>query len=147
MSISMKGLRLKPTYEDLIGVAVSDDLQHIKFPNRSATFLRNGFVLSQLDGEGMRSMVKQQEMASKEAFKESLFKQIAINTGSNIHDLRNDSNQENRTERVNNVIGPLPDFLHGQVLIWQKMMMMMMIPHMIHRLTHQRDQLLITQIE
>ena len=28
MSISMKGLRLKPTYEDLIGVAVSDDLQH-----------------------------------------------------------------------------------------------------------------------
>ena len=74
MSISMKGLRLKPTYEDLIGVAVSDDLQHIKFPNRSATFLRNGFVLSQLDGEGMRSMVKQQEMASKEAFKESLLK-------------------------------------------------------------------------
>ena len=69
MSISMKGLRLKPAYEDLIGVAVSDDLQHMKFPNRDASFLRNGFILSQLDGEGMRSMVKQQEMASKEAFK------------------------------------------------------------------------------
>ena len=69
MSISMKGLRLKPAYEDLIGVAVSDDLQHMKFHNRDASFLRNGFILSQLDGEGMRSMVKQQEMASKEAFK------------------------------------------------------------------------------
>ena len=38
MANSMHGLRVKPTYEDLIGVAVSDDLQHIKFPNRDATF-------------------------------------------------------------------------------------------------------------
>ena len=56
MAQAMKGLRLKPTYDDLIGVAVSDDLQHIKFHNRDASFLRNGFVLSQLDGEGMRQM-------------------------------------------------------------------------------------------
>ena len=77
MAISMRGLRVKPTYEDLIGVAVSDDLQHIKFPNRDASFLRNGFVLSQLDGEGMRSMEKQQEIASKEAYKEHLLKEIA----------------------------------------------------------------------
>ena len=69
MTNSMKGLRLKPSYEQLIGVAVSDDLQHIKFPNRGATFLRNGFVLSQLDGEGMRAIEKQQEMASKVAYK------------------------------------------------------------------------------
>ena len=110
MAQAMKGLRLKPTYEDLIGVAVSDDLQNVKFPNRDAIFLRNGFVLSQLDGEGMRAIEKQQEMATKQAFKESWLKQIAINTGSNIHDLRNDAHQENRTERVNNVIGPLPDF-------------------------------------
>ena len=74
MAISMRGLRVKPTYEDLIGVAVSDDLQHIKFPNRDATFLRNGFVLSQLDGEGTRAMEKQQEMASKQVFKEHLLK-------------------------------------------------------------------------
>ena len=65
MAISMKGLRLKPKYEDLIGVAVSDKLYNIKFPNRDATFLRNGFVLSQLDGEGMRHMQIQQESASK----------------------------------------------------------------------------------
>ena len=38
MAMSMKGLRIKPTYEQLIGVAVSDDLGHIRFPNRNASF-------------------------------------------------------------------------------------------------------------
>ena len=104
MASAMKGLRLKPTYEHLIGVAVSDDLQHIKFPNRDATFLRNGFVLSQLDGEGMRQMEKQQEMASKESYKEHLLKEIARNTGANIHDLRNDSHQEMRRARVDSAL-------------------------------------------
>ena len=42
MASAMKGLRLKPTYEQLIGVAVSDGLENIKYPNRDATFLRNG---------------------------------------------------------------------------------------------------------
>ena len=104
MAISMRGLRVKPTYEDLIGVAVSDDLQHIKFPNRDASFLRNGFVLSQLDGEGMRSMEKQQEMASKEAYKEHVLKEIAKNTGSNIHDLRNDNHDDMRKERIDRAV-------------------------------------------
>ena len=103
MAISMRGFRVKPTYEDLIGVAVSDDLQHIKFPNRDSTFLRNGFVLSQLDGEGMRQMEKQ-EMASKESYKEHLLKEIAKNTGANIHDLRNDSHQDMRRARVDSAI-------------------------------------------
>ena len=43
MAISMKGLRLKPNYEDLIGVAVSDKLYTIKFPNRDATCLKKWF--------------------------------------------------------------------------------------------------------
>ena len=58
MASSMNGLRVKPNYEGLINVAVSDQLYNIKFPNRDSTFLRNGFVLSQLDGEGMRQMEK-----------------------------------------------------------------------------------------
>ena len=45
--------------------------------NRDAKFLRDGFVLSQLDGEGMRTMQLQEEMASKESYKEHLSKQIA----------------------------------------------------------------------
>ena len=53
-------------------MAVSDKLYDIKFPNRDASFLRNGFVLSQLDGEGMRMLERQQETVSKEAYKEHL---------------------------------------------------------------------------
>ena len=91
MANPMQGLRIKPTYEDLINVAVSDGLEQIEPPNRDATFLRNGFALSQLNGDGMRIMEKQQEMASKQAFKESLLKDIATNTGANLHDLRSES--------------------------------------------------------
>ena len=104
MAVAMRGLRLKPTYEDLIGVAVSDKLYNINFPNRIASFLRNGFILSQVDGEGMRAMEMQQEMSSKEAYKEHIFKQMAKNTGANSHDLRNDARQELRTERVENAL-------------------------------------------
>ena len=38
MAFAMKGLRLKPTYEQLIDVAVSDGLDNIRFPNRDASF-------------------------------------------------------------------------------------------------------------
>ena len=69
MTQAMKGLKLKPKYEYLINVAVSDGLEHMEFPNRNAQFLRNGFVLSQLDGEGVRAMETQQELASNESFK------------------------------------------------------------------------------
>ena len=61
-------------------------LKNIKFPNRNSKFLRDSFIFSQLDGEGTRQMQLQQEKASKQAFKESLLKQIAINTGSNLSD-------------------------------------------------------------
>ena len=61
MAQAMKGLGVRPRYEQLINVAVSDSLEHIKFPNRDASFLRNGFVLSQLHGEGMRAMELQQQ--------------------------------------------------------------------------------------
>ena len=69
MTVAMRGLRLKPAYEDLVGVAVSDKLYDVTSPNRNAPFLRNGFVLSQLHGEGMRAMEMQQEQMAKEAFK------------------------------------------------------------------------------
>ena len=43
MAVAMKGLRIKPTYEQLIGVAVPDDLEHIGFPNRNAFFFKEWF--------------------------------------------------------------------------------------------------------
>ena len=63
--------------------------------------------MSQLDGEGMRQMEKQQEMASKQAFKESLLKDTAINTGANLSDLRSEPHQELRTDRIREFTTPL----------------------------------------
>ena len=107
MSNAMQGLKVRRQYEDLITVAVSDGLENIKSPNRDSTFLRNGFILSQLDGDGMRVMEKQQEMASKQALKENLLKDIAINTGANLHDLRSESHQEMRDDRIREFITPM----------------------------------------
>ena len=67
MAIAMRGLKVKPNYEGLTNVAVSVGLYNTKSPNRDAKFLREGFVLSQLDGEGMRVMQLQQEEAMKES--------------------------------------------------------------------------------
>ena len=38
MAIAMRGLKVKPPYEQLIGVATSDGLGNIKFPSRDASF-------------------------------------------------------------------------------------------------------------
>ena len=56
MANAMQGSKARRQYEDLIGVAVSDGLENIKFRNGNASFLRNGFVMSQLDGGGTRIM-------------------------------------------------------------------------------------------
>ena len=42
MAIAMQGLKVKPNYEGLVNVAVSDKLCNVKFQNSDATFLRNG---------------------------------------------------------------------------------------------------------
>ena len=77
MAIAMRGLKVKPSYEQLIGVAPSDGLEQIKFPNGDASFLRNGFILSQLDGEGMRAMEEQQQRHIKEVYMDSALKSLA----------------------------------------------------------------------
>ena len=66
--------------------------------------------MSQLDGEGMRTMERQQEMASKEAHKEHMLKQIATNTGANIHDLRNEPHQERGTDIIHQALNPNAQF-------------------------------------
>ena len=44
MAIGMRGLRVRPQYEGLIGAAYADGLEQIEFPNGDASFLRNGFL-------------------------------------------------------------------------------------------------------
>ena len=43
MAIAMRGLKVKPSYEQLIGVATSDGLGNIKLPNRDAPFFKKLF--------------------------------------------------------------------------------------------------------
>ena len=45
-------------------------------------FLRNGFVLSQLDGEGMRVMEDQQKRHIKEMYMDSALRSLASESGS-----------------------------------------------------------------
>ena len=106
MAIAMRGLKVKPTYEHLIGVAFSYGLGNIKTPNRDAKFLRDGFILSQLDGEGKRQMQLQHEQAINETFKEHVPTQASDVTGVNISGLRQSSDAEAQTKRINNMLGP-----------------------------------------
>ena len=48
MAEAMRGVRVKPTYESLIGLAFSYGLEHVKFTSRDASFLRNGFIYHNL---------------------------------------------------------------------------------------------------
>ena len=105
MAEAIKGLIFKPTYEDVIPVATSDGLQNVKFPNRDASFSRNGFLLSQLDGEGQRIMDQQQQTHIKESVKHNLLKQTAATKRVNVS-LRNASNAETQTDRINNMLTP-----------------------------------------
>ena len=107
MSYAIKGLRVKPSYEQLINVAVSDGLEQIKFPNRDATFLRNGFVLSQLDGDGMRVMEDQQKRHIKEVYMDSALRPLASERGSDSvsnFSLKSAHTQNTQTERTNAMI-------------------------------------------
>ena len=77
MVIAMRGLKVRPQYEYSIGAASSDGLGQIKFPNRDEKFLRDGFILSQLDGEGMQVMERQQHMHMKEVYVDSALKTLS----------------------------------------------------------------------
>ena len=55
------GLRRKPTYEEVIDY-IEHDPDKIKYPNRTAKYLRNTFELSQFDGVG-QALLEQQQAA------------------------------------------------------------------------------------
>jgi hypothetical protein len=92
----------------LIGAALSDN-RNFKFPNRDAKTLRNGFELSQLDGEGQRVAERQQQQQATEQYKQGLIKQTAINTGMNASDLRNETASILRQERLHSLFNTPSD--------------------------------------
>ena len=55
----MTGLKQRKTFEEVIDY-IQNDKTKIKYPDRTAKFLRNSFELSQLDNAGMIFMGQQQ---------------------------------------------------------------------------------------
>ena len=103
MAKSMKGLQVKPTHVYLIGVAFSNGLEQIKFPNRGANILCDGFFLSQLDGEVMRAMEQQQQRHMKEVYIDSALKSLASNLGNGSFSkppFKNAYTQDTKSQRI-----------------------------------------------
>ena len=75
------GLRRRPTYEE-ISQEINPDKTKIIYPNRDAKFLREDPRMTQLDGVSFfESLQAQEEATIKEQRKETILKEIAINTG------------------------------------------------------------------
>ena len=70
------GLKKKPTLKELI-TQIETEPNTIKYPDRTATCVRNSFELSQLDGEGMREMEQQQAHPMAEVAKENAIRNLA----------------------------------------------------------------------
>ena len=70
------GLKKKPTLKELI-TQIETEPNTINYPDRTATFVRNSFELSQLDGEGMREMEQQQAQQMAEVAKENAIRNLA----------------------------------------------------------------------
>ena len=107
MANPMQGLRVKPSYEQLVGVSVSDELENVKFPNRNAEFIREGFVMSQLDGEGARVMEEQQQRHNNEVYMDSALRSLASDRGSgSVSNLsfKSAHTHNTQTERINAMI-------------------------------------------
>ena len=74
------GLRKRPTYED-ISQEINPDKTKVIYPNRDAKFLREDPRMTQMDGVGFFESMKDQEEATiKEQRKETIIKEIAVNT-------------------------------------------------------------------
>ena len=74
--MALYGLKKKPTSNDVINEFETEP-NPIKYPDRTATWVRNSFELPQLDGERMREMEEQQARQMKEAAKEHAIRSLA----------------------------------------------------------------------
>jgi len=75
----MFGLRVKPTYEQLIG-EITKPLFN-SYPDRKASQLRFSNWLSQLDAEGVKTLEQQQLQAMKEQQKQNLLREYSMSHG------------------------------------------------------------------
>ena len=83
----MTGLTQRKPFEEVIDYT-QNDITKIKYPDRTANFLRNSFELSQLDNAGMMLMEQQQFREMNQREKEHLLRQLVANTDKSITEAR-----------------------------------------------------------
>jgi hypothetical protein len=103
--MALYGLKKKPTLNDVINDIVTEP-NPIKYPDRTATFVRNSFELSQLDGEGMREMEEQQARQMKEAAKEHAIRNLARNSDVSHADLSEQAKAVTRNASIQAMLKP-----------------------------------------
>ena len=82
------GLRKRPTYED-ISQEINPDKTKVIYPNRDSKFLREDPRMTQLDGVGFFESMKDQEEATiKETRKATILREVAVNTGRGLAELK-----------------------------------------------------------
>ena len=99
------GLKKKPTLNELAD-RIENEPNTIKYPDRTATIVRNSFELSQLDGEGMREMEQQQAQQMAEVAKENAIRSLAKNSDMNHADLSEKAKAATRSASVQAMLKP-----------------------------------------
>ena len=110
------GLRRRETYEELINY-LENEQEILKFPNRTAKFLRDSPYLTQLDGEGQRTMEEQQLNVMKQQEKDRILREMGYGG-------KGGGKGKSRAQREGGLEGPDPgefftpdaDPLGGQVV-------------------------------
>lgn len=105
VGINPVGLKKKPTYNELVNY-IEDDPDKIKFPDRTAKYLRNSFQLSQLDGYGMQEMENQQLQAMKQQMRDQEISRLADHLGVSASSLRTAGNELSREASVSGGLSP-----------------------------------------
>ena len=85
-------LRKKPTFNELINY-IENEQPKIRYPDRSATFLRNSHYLSQFDGN-LFDLEEQQKNIAKAQLRETEIRNVVSNTQGTASVLRSDAAQE-----------------------------------------------------
>ena len=100
-------LRKKPTFNELINY-LEVKQPKIKYPDRTATFIRNSHYLSQFDGN-LLDIEEQQKKITKEQIRETEIRNIASNSLATTSVLRSDASQDQNRRTLSK--------LHEEVLV------------------------------
>ena len=90
----MNNLRKKPTFNELINY-LEIEQPKIRYPDRTATFLRNSHYLSQFDGN-LFDVEEQQKEITKEQIRETEIRNVVANTQGTASVLSDAAQEQNR---------------------------------------------------